>query len=300
MNQKEKAAQALKTSDFISTRVGSFIERNIRVYRKTKKDSILFKKTFHSKDFGEWEVEIDCIIDHRSYGVHYNFVAFQKYFVSRAKELDNNGIGFYMICSGTDNILFDLPPHVINRFRERFYRDTEDDVTVERIRHDIYNEVAFSNTELTSYVPKSIEDEQKILRYLGRDAEGNKAIIVHTLSGEFLGNIYISDNSNEDSDRYVCLTTYVDNEDLKNEQIAHTVAVSSSQANTDAKKVIRQATRKGHGRDELIDKKKESIISSTFLKDKNDLMEFIHSQEKINSLTKSIANSIKKISRLKF
>ena len=294
MNSKEKAAQAPKTFEFLYVRTKSFLERNMKIFKKTKKDKLVFEKSFRSNEFGEWDVEIEVFMDRQNKGFRFEYTGYQKYFVSRAKNEGNNGIGFYIIGTVRENCIFDVPPHAINRFKERFYE--EDDVPeIKQVRHDIYDQLCICRLEYKNYVPENAEEEEVVMRYLGNEPD-NYAFIAHTLEGQFLGNCYIKDINDKTSERYMCLTTYMDNEGLKNEQLAHTVAINEvpdaeerTKTGTDAKKIIRRLKRQGNGREELIDEKKSSIETSIIENEKKKVVDLIMEVKK-NKILRGFGN----------
>ena len=308
MNSKEKAAKAPVIFALLEERVIGFLDRNEKKIYKNKKTEVVLKRTFRLGTEGEWDVEVVCHEPSKSKRYFdYSWYAWQKYFVAHGKNELNRGTGLYLLGTVKKNVLFNLPPHLITRFKDRFY-DEPEEVTLEQIKKDVVDQIGMCRAEFVKpgSKPLSEEEQKNWEKYRGNEGS-NTVFYAHTLEGQFFGNAYVEFKGDEAHPNYICLTTYMDNDKLKYEQLAYSAEINRQKNNTeistdavkdDAKKVIKKIAKKGNVRDGLIEQKKQKIMESAerdFNNSLTDVMMKIRMRNLLHNIGQKAEEKLKKI-----
>ena len=270
MTSKEKAEKAQSLFSILEERVHGFLDRNEKYIYRSNRDSLRLKRTFRVGPEGEWDIEVVCHnIEKKKKNFQYSWYAWQKYFVAHGKSEINRGTGFYLLGTIKRNVIFEIPPHLISRFKDRFYDDPEN-ATIDQIKRDIVEQIGLCRAEYVHY-SETMTDEERVTwdKYIGSNGS-TSVLYMHTMDGQFFGNSYYVRLGNDMKYGYNCLTTYMDNDELRYEQLAYSAEinrkgnseVSVDEIMDDAKKNIKKVAKTGDVREGLIEQKKKTMLES--------------------------------------
>lgn len=126
MTDEQKYQLGCEFAETIDKRGLSLLQRNIKqIKRLTNNEQRVYLQEITLGDYGKWILALyTYAIDKELF---FQAFGFKKYIMQHSMNPMNNGIGFWCVGvkNGTQASVFDITPHFVNRFKQRYSVDDE-------------------------------------------------------------------------------------------------------------------------------------------------------------------------------